>query len=172
MEATRTQTPKVEPIFAPRPTGQVQSTSSSILMALVGATLGGLAGGAIWGAIVLTTGYEIGYVAWAIGALAGYAVVHFSRGKQGVALQAVAVLGSVLGIATGKYANFVQLYKEAVTSKQGVETAAQITILSSEILQAFLANLGVMLSGYDLLRVALAVVTAWTIPTRVGVKSS
>jgi hypothetical protein len=171
MQAVRTQAPaSVEPRTGPRPTGQDQSATTGILSAVAAAVLAGLIGGAIWGVIVVATGYEIGYVAWGIGLFAGYAVMHFSGGKQGLAFQTIAVAGSLVGIVAGKYGHFFYLYKEAVESKQGPEVAAQISIHSGETMQLFVENLYVMLSGYDLLWVALAVVTAWSIPKRLGTK--
>jgi hypothetical protein len=170
MEAAKAHMPKLEPRSAPTPTAQDERVSNAILPALAAAAVAGLIGGAIWGFIVITTGYEIGYVAWGIGVLAGYAVVHFSGGQQGTIYQAIAVVGSALGIVTGKYCQFFYLYKEAVASKRGPEIAAQITVNSAETVQALLNNLEIMVSGFDLLWVALAVLTAWSIPKQIGVK--
>lgn len=43
--------------------------------ALLGATLGAIAGAVMWGAITYTTGYEVGFVAWGIGLLVGWGAV-------------------------------------------------------------------------------------------------
>lgn len=79
-------------------TKEEQFTVSSLVPAMVGGGLAAIVGGAIWGLIVIATGYVIGYMAWGIGLICGFAVVLFSKGKKGVPLQVIAVLTSVLGI--------------------------------------------------------------------------
>ena len=83
-----------------------QFTVSSLMPAMVGGGLAAVVGGAIWGLIVIATGYVIGFMAWGIGLICGFAVVLFSKGKKGVPLQVIAVLTSVLGIVIGKYFTF------------------------------------------------------------------
>ena len=77
---------------------------ASILPAVIGGVLAAVIGGLIWAAIAITTGYEIGYVAWAIGGLAGIGVVLFAKGKKGVAQSAYAKRVTLNGLAlTGEY---------------------------------------------------------------------
>ncbi|NIP78521.1 MAG: hypothetical protein GWM90_04690 [Gemmatimonadetes bacterium] len=64
---------------------------------LVAALLGGLA----WAAIVLFTQYEIGWVAWGIGALVGVAMARTTQVRSGRLALAAAVL-AFLGLMAGK----------------------------------------------------------------------
>lgn len=147
-----------------------QLMNSSILAALFGGGLAAVVGGVIWGLIVIATGYVIGFMAWGIGWLAGFAVVLFSKGRKGVPLQVIAVLSSVFGIVIGKYFTFFHYLKEEVTKKYGVGAAFNLSIFSERVIQFFIGNIGSMLSGFDILWVILAVITAWRIPKGLGIK--
>src|SRR5271165_264496 len=60
--------------FLPRPAAHKHSESPHQLrfgLGVVGALVGGFAGMMMWYGIGRSTGYEIGYVAWAVGAFAG-----------------------------------------------------------------------------------------------------
>lgn len=141
---------------------------------LVPGSLAGIAaallGGGIWAAIVILTDYEVGFVAWGIGALCGFAVVLVSGGHKGVPLQTVAVLSSVIGILAGKYFAFSYMLQQFVEREYGADAAAGVTLLSQQTLAAFTESIGDMLGGYDILWVVLAVATAWGIPKGSGIK--
>lgn len=70
--------------------------AAAILAALIAAGVGAVA----WAAVAWLSGYEVGYVAWAIGGLVGFAVV--KTGGRGVACAGVAAAMTVLGIFGGK----------------------------------------------------------------------
>ncbi len=139
-------------------------TASALPGALIGGAVAAIVGGAAWGLITAITRWEIGYVAWGIGLLAGFGVVMGSGGRRGTPLQLVAVASAVLGILIGKYFTFFQALKEWVAEEQGAEVAAELTMISVSGFQFFLGNIGVMLSGFDAIWVLLAVGTAWGIP--------
>jgi hypothetical protein len=142
----------------------------AILPALFGGGLAAAVGGGIWALIVILTGYVIGYMALGIGLLCGYAVVLFSKGGKGVPLQVVAVLSSVLGIVIGKYGTFFHFLKKAVAKQHGEAVAANVSLFSEKVLQVFVYNIGSRLSGFDILWVLLAVITAWSIPKATAAK--
>ena len=162
----------VESIYAQvlKAAEEEQFTGSSIMPALVGGGLGAVVGGVIWGLIVIGTGYVIGFMAWGIGLLSGFAVVLFSKGRRGTPLQIIAVLSSVLGIAVGKYVTFFHFFKEAILKKYGAEIASNVSIFSEELIYIFIDGIGSMVSGFDILWVVLAVITAWRIPKGIGIK--
>lgn len=145
-------------------------TADSYTPALIGAILASLIGGIIWGLIVIATNYEIGYMAWGMGWLAGFAVVKLSKGKKGFPFQVIAVLSSLFGITVGKYVTFYHFLKQAIIKEYGAEAEAVVTIFSGAVLQDFMDAIGSLLNGYDLLWVALAVMTAWKIPKGIGIK--
>lgn len=66
----------------------------------------GAVGAAVWAGVVAVTNYEIGWIAWGVGGLVGYAVAFGNANKQRspTAAGALAVGITVLAIAAGKYA--------------------------------------------------------------------
>ena len=142
---------------------------------LVPALLGGLVAaglsGAIWAAIAVWTGLEVGYVAIGVGFLCGLGVVMLSQGKRGMPLQLIAVVASVLGIVIGKYGTFHHFFQESLMGMEnGPAVAAELSLFSVGMVQVFMANLPEMVGGYDLLWIGLAVYTAWSIPKASGLK--
>ncbi len=69
-------------------------------MAILGAVLGAAIGTCIWGAVAHYTGYEIGYLAWAVGGLVGAGAILW--GGQGKSMGVLAACIAVLGILGGK----------------------------------------------------------------------
>ena len=141
--------------------------------ALVPAILAGIAaavvGGIVWALIVVKTGYEIGFAAVGIGALAGYAVVLATRGRKGLPLQVTAVLASALGIALGKYFTYVWEGKEAVREAFGQEAADEVSVFDSESVRFFFEDADQIFGLYDLLWFAFAIYAAWRIPRAMGI---
>lgn len=140
----------------------------AIMPAILGAGLAAAAGGALWGLIVFLTGYVIGYMALGIGLLSGFGVLLFTGRQRGTPLQVIAVGGSILGIVIGKYTTFFHFLKKAVASHHGDVAAANVSLFSERTVQVFAQNIGSMVSGFDILWVLLAVVTAWKIPKANG----
>ena len=126
----------------------------AILAGLAAAAVGGIA----WGLIVKWTDYEIGFAAWGIGFLTGSAILTATRGARGLPFQAIAIGCALLGILVGKYLAFAWVL-------QGVaeKTGASVPIFSSDTLDLFRNNLGVVFDWIDLLWVGLAVYTAWRV---------
>jgi hypothetical protein len=150
--------------------GEEQFTNSSILPALIGGGLAAVLGGGLWAFIAIGTGYVIGFMAWGMGWLTGFAVVLFSKGKRGIPLQIISVTSSVLGIAIGKYFIFFHYLKDEVTKQYGKEVASSISIFMEEVIYDFIEGIGSMVSGFDILWIILAVITAWRIPKGLGIK--
>jgi hypothetical protein len=136
----------------------------SLLPAMVGGVIGAVIGGVVWGLIATATGYEIGWIAWGVGWLAGVGVVLFAGGRRGRPLQLVAVAAAVLGLLIGKYFTFVAALKQYLGEELGVEAVAEMSMFSVGVIQMFGASLTVMVNGFDLLWIFLAVATAWGIP--------
>jgi len=146
-----------------------QFTPGALMPAVVAGILAAALGGAVWAGIVVVTDYEVGFVAWGIGALCGFTVVLATRGRKGRPLQIVAVASSVLGILIGKYFTFYYFLTQMVADEQGTESVDWASALSPEVIQIFTENIGSMLGAYDLLWVGLAVFTAWGIPRGSGI---
>jgi uncharacterized Zn finger protein (UPF0148 family) len=149
---------------------QEQITIESYTPALLGAGLAAIVGGVLWGLIVIFSNYEMGIMAWGMGVLAGYAVVKFSKGKKGVPFQIIAVLSSLMGILIGKYISFYHFLNQAIAEQAAGNPPADISIFSAKVMKIFIAEFSSIVSGYDLLWVILAVITAWRIPKGLGLK--
>ena len=164
--------PVVERIyFEMKKTTQEEEFSGDVLVpALLGGLIAAVIGGAVWGGIVIWTGYEIGYVAWGVGLLCGLGVMMMSQGKCGMPLQVIAVVASVLGIAIGKYITFFDIFRGMMTQEAGAEAISWMSMFSMGMIQFFAANITSMAGGFDLLWIGLAVYTAWSIPKASGFK--
>ena len=143
---------------------------ASLIPALVGGVVAALIGGAVWAGIVVLTDYEVGFIAWGIGALCGFAVVMASNGRKGVPLQIVAVATAMLGIVIGKYFSFYHFLKQYLAEEEGAEAAQQVSLFSMGLVQYFVQTLPGMLGLYDVLFFGLAILTAWGIPRGSGIK--
>lgn len=73
-----------------------------MIKALVFGIAAGLVGAAVWTGIGFFSGYEIGFVAWGIGALVGAAVGLGAGAKAGVPTGVVAVVIAVVAVVAGK----------------------------------------------------------------------
>ena len=158
--------------FELKKTAREEEFSNDVLLpALLGGLIAAGLSGAVWAAIAVWTGYEIGYVAWGVGLLCGLGVVMMSQGKRGLPLQIIAVVTSVLGIVIGKYGMFQHFFQESLVGMEnGAALAAEYTLFSGKMMQVFAASLPSMAGGFDLLWVGLAVFTAWGIPKASGLK--
>ena len=141
------------------PPSPVTEPSSSLLPAVVAGLAAALVGGIVWGLIVKISDYEVGFVAWGIGFLAGTAVVIASRGAKGRQLQVIAVVSALLGILLGKYLSFAFNVQEDADA-----VGVNIGLLSSDMFTLFRENLDVVFGLFDLLWVGFAVFSAWRIP--------
>lgn len=140
-------------------------TPPKLLIAAIGAGWAALVCGIIWGAIVILTDHEIGFVAWGVGLVCG-AVVAFATKARGIPLQVIAVVASLAGVFVGKYVILAHLIKQQIADQQGAAAAAEISYFSVGMLQLFAENVQLMLTPYDLLWCGLAMFTAWKIPAK------
>ena len=147
-----------------------QYRSEALIPAIAGGLLAAIVGGVIWGIVSLVTDREIGVMAWAIGWLTGYAVLIFAGKRKGLPLQLIAVVTAILGIAIGKYVTFVYQLKDAIDESYGAEVASELSVFSEEMFRQFIENIQMVVGGYDILWVVLAVATAWGIPKGSGIK--
>ncbi len=96
-----------------------------VVGALVGSVIGGALGAALWAAVAYFTNYEVGFIAWAIGAMAGAGAFVGSGRQGGAACGGIAVLVALAGIAGGKYAA-IELNVSDVTVKFEKDLEAEI----------------------------------------------
>lgn len=73
--------------------------------ALLGGLAGAAAGAIVWAVVVAVTGYEVGWIAWAVGGMVGYGVAWGNR-DEGMSPKAAGVLAvgiTIVAIGAGKY---------------------------------------------------------------------
>jgi hypothetical protein len=135
-----------------------------MLLVFLGAVLAaGLAGG-LWAVLVIITTHPLGFGAWAIGLVAGFAVLVLARGSRGIVLQFFAALATVFGVFVGRYATFVHVLSEQLEKNYGSAAAEQVTPLSLETLEQFLLSLPDWTASEDLFWLAMGIFSAWGIP--------
>src|SRR5436190_11991087 len=81
----------------------VAQAGSSMVFCLVGGLVGGGVGAAIWAAIAYFAQVEIGWIAWAVGGLAGAGCSIGARGSAGVSSGGLAAAIAVVAIMAGKF---------------------------------------------------------------------
>jgi hypothetical protein len=141
------------------PPSPVTEPSRSLLPAIAAGLVAALVGGVVWGLIVKISDYEVGFVAWGIGFVAGTAVVLVSGGAKSPRLQAIAVVSALLGILLGKYLSYAFVVQEQLKAFD-----QSIGLVSRDMFSFFRQDLDVVFSLFDVLWVGFAVFTAWRIP--------
>jgi len=152
--------------FAPlivRDEVRVGRATSGIGPGLAGALAAALVGGIIWGYVIIKTDYEVGFLAWGLGFIAGYAVLTLAGGRRSIELQLIASVGAVLGIVIGKYVAYVHFFQDYVRATFGEEFASRVSYFDTQIVRYFVDDFTSLLSGFDIVWCVLAVATAWRI---------
>lgn len=100
--------------------------------------LAGAIGATAWAGVVFVTDYEVGWIAWGVGALVGYGVAlgNKDRGRSPTAAGVLAVGITVLAIAAGKYAA-VQLM---MPSDEELVAMFTTNFESEEFVMSFIAD--------------------------------
>ncbi|WP_438349382.1 hypothetical protein ACP8HI_01435 [Paenibacillus sp. FA6] len=133
--------------------------SNKIVLPALGALLAAIIGGVIWAAFGVVSDYELGIIAWAIGGLAGYAVVLFSNRQTTQIHQVMAVIASLIGIVLGKYLFFSYIINDGFEG-----------LFNSDVITLFTDNITDFFGGMDILFVVFAVATAWKLPSQMSQK--
>jgi len=130
----------------------------AILLGIVAA----IAGGLIWYAIVALTNYQLGIVAVGIGYLVGVAVLFGAGKKRGPALQAIAVVITLIAMVVGEY--FV--VRHFAVKALAEEGTTGIPLLLPFKAMSELVVIGVKEDPITLLYWAIALFAAFSVPGR------
>ena len=136
-----------------------RSAASVYVPAILAGLAAAIAGGVVWGLIVKSTDYEVGFVAWGIGFIVAMAILFATRGQRGVPLQAIAIACALLGIAIGKYLSFAWVISDVAQEQTG--GLVDFPVFSRDTIDLFFDELGLVFDWIDLLWAGLAVFTAW-----------
>lgn len=108
--------------------------------ALLGATLGGLLGAALWTAVAFLFHYEIGWIAWGVGVASGFGAARFGE-RLDWATGAAAAGIAVLSIALGKFATVHLVVDDALAvitaGEQGITDEFAVSHVADEVVQAW-----------------------------------
>jgi len=137
----------------------IHEDRGTLVKGLLAGLAAAVAGGVVWGLIVKWSEYEVGFVAWGIGFLAGIAVLTAAGGRRGLPLQAIAIVSALVGILIGKYLSFVWALEDVIGAQFADEV--DIPIFSWDTVDVFREDLDAVFGWIDLLWAGLAVVTAW-----------
>ncbi|MFC5531733.1 hypothetical protein [Cohnella yongneupensis] len=139
---------QVRPELAP-PQASAQQVMTRVVIAAIAAAL---IGAVAWGYISYESNKELGLLAWAIGALVGYAVAFMAKSslrQNHLVISVICALGGVIG---GKYLDYYLIVRD-IEKEFGISLDGELSFTD-------------MFGGYDILWIAFAVVTAWTLPSR------
>lgn len=148
-------------IFIKKLGGSIVDQQKSYVMPLVGALLGIILSGAIWGGIAIATDYEVGYVAIATGALTGFLVAVFAKRKVNAIHQLYAVIASLIGILLGKY----------IAISYAANDMFGLGYFDQEVMTLFEDHIMNGLEPMNYLFFGLAVVIAWQVTKSTSVKA-
>jgi hypothetical protein len=110
-------------------------------VALLAGAGAALIGGLVWAGVVITTHFDIGFLAWFVGAATGLAIVRVAGRPVGTAAQVLAGALAAGGIIVGKYVIFVHAVKKtfgALLAAQGMS----VGYLDTRQMSIFLHNFG------------------------------
>ncbi|MFO1042310.1 MAG: MJ0042-type zinc finger domain-containing protein [Planctomycetaceae bacterium] len=146
----------------PRKKRKARSQSSGFsfggpLSAVLAACVSGGAGAIIWCVIVIVTHYEIGWIAWGVGALVGASVRFAAKEIEESTAGVIAAIGSAVSIMAGKLLLAVLIVQfvpvEEIDAELGKMTNA------GRLIHLFASNFGII----DFIFFFLAVGTAYKI---------
>lgn len=135
-----------------------RSGSATLLRGTIFSFGGALIGAVAWVVIAIFTGYEIGWIAWGLGALAGLGMAVGHEDQDGTMAGIIAAAMAVVGILAAKGMIYDQLYREL--AELGI-TADQIAELEAVMGESI--SFSAMFGPIDGLFILLAVGSAYGI---------
>lgn len=145
---------------APAPVSPVvEVTTGSVPLALLAGAAVALAGGLVWAGVVIATRFDIGFLAWFVGAATGLAIVRVAGGPVGPAARALAGLLAAGGIMVGKYVIFVHDVKDVLGAQLAAE-GVSVGYLDSRQMSIFVHHFGSIVRPIYGLWAILALVAA------------
>lgn len=101
---------------------------------IVASAIGGVIGAGIWGGISYATEYEIGWIAWGIGALIGVLTGVAAGGSADVRSGGIAAVVAILSVAGGKYLATYLVLSKAIEEQPPMTTDNYISYLADDVI--------------------------------------
>jgi hypothetical protein len=114
-----------------------------------------LIGGLVWAGVVVTTHYDIGFLAWFVGAATGLAIVRVAGSPVSPPLRALAGVFAAGGIVVGKYVIFVHAVKTFLKASRAAQ-GQSVGYLDTHAMSVFVHNFGSIVRPVYALWVAFA----------------
>jgi hypothetical protein len=131
-------------------------------LALVAGAVVALLGGLGWAAVGISTHYDVGILAWLIGAATGYALVAVAGGPVDTASQVAAGVFAAAAIMVGKYVIFVHQLREVLGSYTSLtKTSLSIGYLDGRARHIFFSDFSSIVRPIYILCVGLAFFAAY-----------
>ncbi len=134
------------------------SSEQNLFLGVLAGAVAALGGAALWAVVTITTGYQIGYLAVAVGFLVGFAMRQFGKGTD----QVFGVVGAVLALLGCGLGNLFSAC--AVLSQQeGIPFFDVLSVLDLEIISELMAA---TFSPVDLLFYGIAIYEGYKLSFR------
>jgi hypothetical protein len=137
------------------PVAREVGTGGLLPVALLAGAGAALIGGLVWAGVVITTHYDIGFLAWFVGAGTGLAIIRVAGGPVSPAVRALAGVFAAGGIVVGKYVIFVHALKNALDALLAGQ-GRSVGYLDTHAMSVFVHNFGSIVRPVYALWVGLA----------------
>src|SRR5256885_5739707 len=137
------------------PVAAREDETGRLPVALLAGAGAAVIGGLVWAGVVITTRYDIGFLAWFVGAATGLAIVRVAGGPVGPPVRALAGIFAAGGIVLGKYVIFVHAVKKALDAELAGQGRA-VGYLNTHAMSVFVHNFGTIVRPVYALWVGLA----------------
>jgi len=138
-----------------RPVAAREVETGLLPVALLAGAGAALIGGVVWAGVVITTHYDIGFLAWFVGAATGLAIARVAGGPVSPPVRALAGVFAAGGIVVGKYVIFVHTVKAILDAELAGQGRA-VGYLNTHAMSVFVHNFGSIVRPVYALWVALA----------------
>jgi hypothetical protein len=148
---------------APVPISEERGLGSLPVALLAGAVVA-LVGGLAWAGVVIGTNYDIGILAWLIGAATGFAIAAVAGGPVDTGSRVAAGSFAAAGIMVGKYVIFVHQLREALSNFASLTTGGvSIGYFDGRVRHLFFSDFSSIVKPIYILWVGLAFFAAYRV---------
>jgi hypothetical protein len=153
------------PLLVDAPVVVQEEVAGNQVVALLAGAGVALAGGLAWAAVVIETRYDIGILAWVVGAATGAVIAQLAGSSTGIPHRIAAGCFAAAGIVVGKYVVFVHDLKDAMHQVFG-SLGVSVGYLDTTQISFFVHHLTDIVRPIYILWLALAFFAAFRVGGR------